>query len=61
MGDVNITVESKGSSGNPKMDEANNRNLTAQLEVMMDQKISEWAANAMRPGGMLRKAGARPS
>ncbi|CDZ53367.1 D-alanyl-D-alanine carboxypeptidase family protein [Neorhizobium galegae] len=54
-----ITVQASGSSGDPAKDDAHAKNMAKQVGKAIDQQMTDWATNQMRPGGLLSGYGKR--
>ncbi|QIG76092.1 tail tape measure protein [Rhizobium phage RHph_I4] len=59
MGDINIKVEANGSSGDKAKDAEHQSNMANKVGAAVDQAMTAWVANQMRPGGMLAAGGKR--
>ena len=53
----NITVNMNAPGGDPKQNRDQAKAVREEMEQMMDQKMSEWSTNQMRPGGVLTRKG----
>ena len=53
VGDINVNVAGQRSSGDSQKDQQNNKDMGRQVGAAVDQHMTEWVKNQMRPGGML--------
>ncbi len=53
IGDINVNVQSTGSSGDPQKDNDNAKNMGKEVGKAIDQHMTDWTLNQMRPGGLL--------
>ncbi|WHA40172.1 D-alanyl-D-alanine carboxypeptidase family protein [Agrobacterium larrymoorei] len=53
VGDINVNVQSTGSSGDAAKDNENAKNMGKEVGKAIDQHMTDWAINQMRPGGLL--------
>ncbi len=53
MGGVVVNVSTNGSSGDKSKDEAYSQNMGKIVGQAVDQHMSDWTVNQMRPGGLL--------
>lgn len=53
VGNINVNVQSTGSSGDPAKDNDHAKNMGKEVGKAIDQHMTDWAINQMRPGGLL--------